>query len=66
MAAAGTRLVLLNNSDEVVSRERLLALVGEHFHAEEVPVLINHTSAGAHGNDGTESGATEVFILGER
>lgn len=66
VARAGAKLVLLNNSDEAISRTRMLEIVSEHYIAEEVPIIHNHTSAGAHGNDGEKSGGTEVFIVGSR
>jgi adenine-specific DNA methylase len=64
VAKAGAKVVLLNNSDAAISRERLLAIVSEHFEAREVPIHHTHTAASSHGKDGTESGASEVFIVG--
>jgi adenine-specific DNA methylase len=42
VARAGAKIVLLNNSDEGVSRESLLGIVGAHFEAQEVPIIHNH------------------------
>jgi adenine-specific DNA methylase len=66
VAAAGAKLVLLDNSNEAISRERLLGIMGEHYYATEVPLIHSHTSANAHGKDGDVSGSTEVFIVGSR
>jgi len=63
---AGGKLLLLNNSDESIPRERLLAIVSECYEAYEVPLVHRHTFASGRGNDGDASGSTEVFVVGRR
>jgi DNA adenine methylase len=64
---AGTRLMLINNSDEAISRQTLLAMVQAHFpQAYEVQLEHKHSNAAGHGNDSAKSGATEVLIVGYR